>query len=246
MKKILLLILCMMISAVLLTGCVSINFSPGSLNGVRGKGDPVAYTYNVGDFTEIRVELFCDIEYYSAPSDVVTFEIQPNLHEYISVKESGGVLTVRSTKNIIWSGKAPVLTVSVPVLNKLNLSGAGTFTAHDTIVADSLSIRMDGAGQSFADLDVDMLFVRLGGAGRFELSGRADTADFDLDGAGTVDSLPLLTRNSTVSLSGVGTVRLSCSENLRVNASGMGRVEYRGSPSVDMHTDGLVSVSKVS
>jgi len=246
MKKIMLLLLCMLLSAAILTGCVAINFSPGAYGGVRGKGDPVTYTYNVGDFTEIRIELLCDIEYYCAPSDAVTLEIQPNLYEYISVKESGGVLTVRSTKNIVWSNNAPVLTVSTPVLNKLHLSGAGTFTAHDTITSDSLLIRMDGAGQSYADLDVDMLSVRLGGAGKFELSGRADSAEFELDGAGTVDSLPLLTRNATVNLNGVGTVRLSCSENLRVDASGMGRVEYRGSPSVDMHTDGLVSVNKVS
>ena len=246
MKKVILLILCMMLSTVFLTGCVMINFSPGSYGVVQGKGVPETYTYYVGDFTEIRVELLCDIEYYSAPSDAVTLEIQPNLKEYMVVEESGGVLTVRSTKNIVWSGKAPVLTVSIPVLNKLQITGAGNFTARDTITAEKLSIRTDGAGHLYAILDVDELSIRMNGASSFELSGRADSADFDLDGAGTVDALPLQTRNATVGLSGVGTVRLSCSENLRINADGMGRVEYRGSPSVDMNTDGLISVSKVT
>jgi len=246
MKKIMLLVLCMLLSAVFLSGCVVLDFSPGSFNGIRGSGTPETYTYNVGDFTEINIELLCDIEYYSAPSETVTLEIQPNLHEYVVVEESGGVLTVSSSRNILWSIKAPVLTVSIPVLNKLYIAGAGDFTAHDTINADRLSICLDGAGNIYADLDVDALFVSMNGAGRYELSGRADSADFVLDGAGTINALPLQTRDATVNLAGVGTVKVSCSNNLRITADGVGRVEYKGSPHVDLNTDGIVSVHKVS
>ena len=244
MKRTISLALCVTLVAMLLCSCVVVNLSPIQ-NGVAGQGVPESYGFAVGEISEIRVELFCDIEYYAAPSDTVTLEIQPNLREYITVEESGGVLTVRATRNIAWSNKAPILTVSTPALKRLTLAGAGTFTAHDTVTADSFTINFDGAGRGKAELDVRNLTVNIAGAGEFELSGKADRADFKMDGAGSLEALPLQTREATVSLSGVGTVRISCSENLRVNADGIGTVEYKGSPSVDLNNDGLVSVNKV-
>jgi len=221
MKRFLPLTLCAMLVIMCLTGCVTVSLSPG---GVAGEGDLESYTFTVGEITEIRVELLCNIEYYAAPSGTVTLALQPNLLEYITVEESRGVLTVSSARNIYWSNKTPVLTVSTPVLNRLHLAGAGTFTAHDPITADSFTLKLDGAASGKADLDVDRLSVSVSGAGDFALSGTADTADFSLAGAGTIDALPLQTRETSISLSGVGIVRISCSDNLKIDAGGMGSV----------------------
>jgi len=237
--------LCAALSATLFSGCVSVNFSPLWGDGVTGSGSLEAYNFSVGEITDIKVQLHCDINYYSSPSDTVKLEIQPNLCEYISVEESGGVLTVRATRNINWSGKTPVLTVGASTLNSLSLAGAGVFTAHDTITADSFALSVDGAGKGIAELDVINLSVNMTGAASFELRGRADVADINLAGAGTAEALSLQTRDATINISGVGTVKLSCSENLSINAGGMGTVEYKGSPSVSLDNDGLVSVKKV-
>jgi len=249
MRKIILFALCAALAAAFLCGCVSINLSPAFNNmasgGVVGKGDFASYSYSVGEITEIRTELFCNIEYYSAASDTVTLEIQPNLHEYISVDESDGILTVTTTRNISWSGNAPVLTVGTPSLKALSLSGAGQFTAHDTITGDSFTLRMDGAGSGTAKLDVNSLTANMSGASNFELSGRADNASVTMSGAGAVNALQLDTRDASVSLAGVGTVRIGCSGILKINADGMGTVEYKGSPSIDINKGGFVNVKKV-
>jgi hypothetical protein len=213
--------------------------------GLVGVGDLENYTFSVGEITDINIELYCDVYYYSDPMDTVTLEIQPNLRDYIFVEESGGVLTVRATRSINWVGKTPVLTVGSSTLNSLSLLGAGAFTANDTIIADSFTLKMAGAGKGVAELDVGSLSVNKTGAGSFEFRGRADTADLKLAGAGTIDALPLQTHYATVNLSGVGIVRLGCSESLSIDAGGMGSVEYRGSPNVQLNKDGLVSVKKV-
>jgi len=204
------------------------------------------FTWNVGGFTEVRAELHANIEYYSARSDTVTLEIQPNLREYIEISESGGVLLIRTTRTITTgSGRTPVLTISTPDLSRLSLAGAGTFTAHDTIASDSFTLRLDGAGSGRANLDVDRLTVQMSGAGRFDLSGTADSAEVNMSGAGTVDALQLQTRDASINLSGVGTVRLSCSDSLRITAGGVGTVEYRGSPRVDINRGGVVTVRQI-
>jgi len=237
--------LCAVLAAALLCGCVTVDFSSLARGGLTGSGSRETYSFSVGQVTDIKVELYCNVEYYSAPSDTVTLEIQPNLREYVSVEESGGVLTVRTTRKINWTGKAPVLTVGSSVLSSVTITGAGDFTAHDTIKADSFKLRMDGAGTGVAEVDVGNLSVNLAGAGSFTLSGKADSADFVLAGAGDVEALPLQTRDAVINLSGVGTVRLSCSDSLNISAGGLGTVEYIGSPSINMNRGGLVSISKV-
>ena len=249
MKKITAIAICALAMAVIASGCVSVNLSPSLQGGsiVSGSGSPEVFTFNVGEIKEILIEFQCNIEYYSSRSDVVTLEIQPNLMEYISVEESDGILAVRSTMAAISipTGRSPVLTVWAPELSRVSLRGAGVFTAHDKISVDSFSIDLAGAGNGNAELEVGTLSVSMSGAGGFTLSGTAETADFSLAGAGSIEALDLQTRHANVNLAGVGSVRISCSENLRVSAGGVGSVEYRGSPTVDTSHGGLVSVRRV-
>jgi len=229
-----------------ISGCVSVNFSSAGGGGVSGRGTPEIFTYKVGEITEVRVQIACNIEYYSAPSDTVTLEIQPNLHEYISVTEVGGVLTISSTSTISRSGNnVPVLTISTPSLKHLSLSGAGIFTGHDKITGDYFGLNVYGAASGTANLDVDALLVNISGAGDFRLSGSADRAQFVLAGAGNLDALFLETREASVSFSGAGTIKLHCSDSLSITASGVGTVEYRGSPNVDINRSGIVTVRKI-
>ena len=246
MKKIILLMLCAAVFAVSGSGCVSVNVDL-SADSLMGRGDLVAYTFDIDDFTEIRIEILCNIEYFAKPSDTVTLEIQSNLIDYISITETDGVLVVRATRGISFpTGRSPILTVGSSMLDKVTLAGVGNFTAHDTINGDSFTINMAGAGRGEADVNVKNLYVSMSGAGDFSLSGTADIAELVLGGAGNIEAMSLQTRRADVILAGVGSVRLSCSENLRVSAGGVGSVEYKGSPNLDVSRGGLVSVRQVT
>jgi len=247
MKKIVPLALCLMLAAVMLTGCIMVNVPGSWIKGISGRGNQEKYTFNVGELTEVRVELLCDIRYSSAPSDSVTLEIQPNLMRHVVVEESGGVLTVRSSRNIYWSGSTmtPLLSISTPSLCRVSHAGAGTFTTIDPIIADTFYLSITGAASSKAVLDVDSLYVSLAGTGDIELSGRADSADIRIAGAGRLDALDLQTRDSMINLAGVGTVRINCAESLSIVAGGLGTVEYKGSPVIDISRGGLVTLRSV-
>ena len=247
MKRIVLLVICCLLAAAMFTGCYTVSVPSLWGHRVTGRGAMETYSFNVGELTDVRVELLCDIVYSSAPSAGVTLEIQPNLMRYLSVEESGGVLTVRSTRNIRWSSNAntPVLTVSAPSLNSVSHAGAGSFRTVDPIVADSFSLSISGAANSRAVLDVNSLYVSLAGTGTLDLSGRADETHVGIAGAGKLNALDLVTRDSMINLAGVGTVRIGCTGNLSVSAGGVGTVEYRGSPRVDVSRGGLVTVRSV-
>ena len=250
MKKIILIIICLCLFAIPVSGCVSVNIgglgSVGVGVGLSGKGTPEIYSFNVGEITEIRSAIFSNIEHSTTLSETVTLEIQPNLIQYITVEESGGILTVHANRNINWSpSNTPVLTVGTPSLERVMLAGAGTFTAKDTLTVDTFNIEFAGAGSGKADLDVSKVVVNLSGAGDFRLSGRADNADFTLAGAGRIEALDLQTQTSSINLAGAGTVRVTCHERMSVIAAGVGTVEYKGSPAIDTARGGLVVIRNV-
>ena len=256
MKRKLMLILCVILIGISVSGCVVVEISGpfGARSGgpgVRGTGAAETFTFDVGQVTEIRAQMHVNIHHYTSASDVVTLEIQPNLMEFITVEESDGILTIESTRNIHVGGGAgfantgPVLTVNSPNLTAVSLTGAGTFTAHDTITTETFSLTFAGAGRGVGDFDVDSLHINMSGAGDMNLSGRADRADISFSGAGTISALHLQTRQADITMAGAGTVRISASELLRVVAGGVGTIEYRGSPQIDLTRGGLVTLRNV-
>jgi hypothetical protein len=224
------------------TGCVSISI--GGPGAVTGRGAPEIFEIEVGEYSAIRIEGFCDVKYYSAPSDTVTLEVQPNLREYFRVEVRNGELVLSTTRRINLN-RAPVLTVSAPSLEGLSIAGAGMFTAHDPITSDSFTLRLSGAGTGTARLDVNSVYAELSGAGSFTLSGRADTAEMTMSGLGELDAIELAARNADVRLNGAGAISVNASENLRINAGGMGSVIYKGGASVDINQSGMVSVKRL-
>jgi hypothetical protein len=213
---------------------------------VSGTGVPEKFEINASNYNRIEVEGNCEIQYYAAPSNTVTLEIQPNLREYFVVEVKNSVLIIRTTKRISYnSGNHPVLTVSTPVLNSLTITGMCTFIANDKIRTDTFNLEISGAGSGKAELDVNSFKANMSGAGSLELYGKADNAEIELSGAGELKAFSLQIREASVDLSGAGTIRINCSEKLSVVARGAGTVEYRGSPSLSLNKSGTVSIRKV-
>ena len=230
--------------ALFFTSCFIVNFA--DFNAVTGSGNPETYEFRVDSYDSIRIEGFCEVRYFAAPSNIVSLEVQPNLREYFSVEVDNNELVVRTTRRINYSSsRPPVLTISTPALNHINFSGAGSFITNDKLTTDSLGFRMSGAAKITADLDVGDLSIDMSGAGSFELSGSADTVEIFMSGAGGIEALQLNTRETSIILSGAGSVNISCSEKLSANASGMGSILYRGSPAIDISRSGMVSVRRV-
>jgi len=213
---------------------------------VTAAGNQETYTYTVSEYNKIRIEGNCEIHYYSAPSNTVILAIQPNLYEHYVVEVINSELIVRPKRNIRFTGrKHPVLTVSTPALNQLTVSGASDFIAHDKIISDSLNIRISGVVNGKAELDTDKLAIGISGSGKFDLSGRADTVDLELSGAGELNAFSLISQEVSVTLSGASKVRVNCSELLRIKASGAATVEYRGSPRINQNTSGAVTIRMI-
>ena len=242
MRKNIFFVLCTLL-VLCFSSCIVVTFS--GTDALVGKGAPEKYEITVGEYNRISAESVCEIQYYAAYSNTVTLEVQPNLREYLVVEVKNGELIINTTKRISYnSGKTPVLTVSTPVLNSLILDGTCTFKANDKIKADTFNLEISGVGVGQAEIDVNSLKADISGVSRFELYGKTDNAEIELAGAGELNASSLQAREASVDLSGAGTVRIYCSEKLFIRASGAGMVEYKGSPSLSLDTNGPVKIKK--
>jgi hypothetical protein len=157
------------------------------------------------------------------------------------------VLYAEAGRAVRFSGvtkDSPILKITVPTLTKAEIRGAGRFTTHGAITADSFELIVSGAAECTAELDVENATVRLSGAGMIKLSGRADNANLRMSGAGALSAFDLSTKTSEVTMSGAGLMQVNCSEHLKITASGIGTVEHKGGAATDISRSGIVVVTK--
>ena len=119
--------------------------------------------------------------------------------------------------------EAPMnVTVVVPSLDRLSLSGMGTVTV---------------AGVSGPELTAE-----LSGTGTLEVSGSVERLTATQSGLGTLDLDGLAARDATVRLEGTGDVRVQATSTLDATLTGAGSILYTGSPAVTTHNTGVGSV----
>jgi hypothetical protein len=111
--------------------------------------------------------------------------------------------------------------VTVPELDYVELSGAGTINA---------------------ETEADEIDTILSGAGTVTLTGQATSQQVTLSGSGTIEAFELATEETSVLLTGQGTVNVTANAELNVDLSGAGAVFYEGNPEPNVRITGAGSV----
>ena len=230
------------------TGCLMTSSIDGVGVGsaVHGTGDMVSRDFAVGNFTGIDIAGGYVMVYTSSHANAVTINMQENLFDYLEVSvNSSGVLRISSTRSFrTTSSNIPRIYVSAPYLSEIHIGGALTTENWDTIRTESLFIHAAGAADASIDVEVEELELVLAGAGSFDLSGAADTVNFSLAGAGTINGEDLQTRVATVSIAGASNATVAVSDVLNATISGVGTIYYIGDPQINRTVAGIGSVRR--
>jgi hypothetical protein len=174
-----------------------------------------------------------------------------NVFEKIHVSKSGSTLVIDVdfwfTSWII----NPKLTVTMPVLTGLELSGACAGTATGFKSSQDMRLHLSGASELDIDMQNDDFFAELSGASRLsgnllaasteiELSGASRVnltgsgGDITLDGSGASNAelLNFTVNNAEIDFSGASRVTMNVSGRLDVSLSGASSLEYTGNPTL--------------
>lgn len=209
-----------------MSGCLK------DLQCINGNGSPIVETRFPSSFHEIVNNGSFEVRILPGNSPEIRIDAESNLLQYIRTVVSGNRLIIETENNRCINNSLPMLiTVFVPYVDAIELNGSGYISAYD-LYLDDLYLNLNGSGK--IDVDADVLFVRgtITGSGVIEISGIAETGDFNISGSGNIYGYEIAQQKCYATISGSGNMYMQVSELLDAVISGSGNIYYRGNPSV--------------
>lgn len=211
----------------------------GLWNCLRGNGIAAEETREPGAFTGFVSEGAFDIAVIPDSVYTIKIEADQNIIPYIRTRVSGGKLIIDTgTRRCLQSETPFFLTIHMPEVNYMNLTGSGQITADD-ISAENLRVEINGSGKiDLRGLDVGFLDALITGSGDFVFWGTAIETDLDITGSGNIDAFLLDSDICTASISGSGSIYVNVASRLNAYISGSGSIFYKGNPTVSVNISG--------
>ncbi len=188
-------------------------------------------------FNAVNVHGSAKITLTQAEEQYVTYQATPG--NGFSAEVIDNVLVIKSGVN------GAKLWIQTPDIESLQFSGAAKCNTQGTIVVDTMSIYVSGAGKLDLDLQANMLDISTSGAGSIDLTGSADHMNIDISGAGKIDANDLMTRIAEVDASGASRVELNVTDSLLLDCSGLCKITYDDTHSPDVQYIGKSVGSKI-
>ena len=199
-------------------------------NKVPGAGPIHTEERYISDFSGIDFQLSGHVNVVQDSVSYVSINTYDNYLPLITTHVRNGRLVIDSQRSL--EDDNIHITVHLPHLNYIDLSGSGSLTTRNYFYENNIEIRLSGSGKVDFAGDVHSLYTKISGSGRATLTGTAEHAEMIVSGSGKVRAYPLATYNNTVTISGSGSVETDVSNVLDVSITGSGKVYYSGRPVV--------------
>lgn len=175
----------------------------------QGNGVEATESREVGEFSGVRNTTFVQVN-WSAGDTAAEVQCDENLLEYIFTDLEDGQLVIRTPNNMLLNARTDCrMTLQSQCLNRVSLSGSGSFDAQDGCELREISLSGSG-GADIGAIASDSLDIRVSGSGGVQVE-QVDTMDLSIDtsGSGGVNVQDIVTDTLIVEHSGSGGSTLS-------------------------------------
>ena len=183
-----------------------------------------------------------NIHIYSGDEQFVDVDADDNVHEYIELSVTNGILTIATKDNFSFRDVSIDYYLTMTDLEKISVVGLGNVSITSGFEADLVTLELIGAGDFHVKLNVDSLTTNLIGTGDFLIEGTAYKHKALLAGVGNIGNFNLITTKSDLVLTGVGNIYVNVSESLNGTITGIGSILYRGHPAINSTVTGIGSI----
>jgi hypothetical protein len=192
--------------------------------GIAGSGNRKTEKRELKSFSTIDISSGAyDINVTCQKPASFEIEADDNLLPLIKTEVRDGILFVSNDQEF-HSSKSARLQISLPELSRVSSSGASTIKITD---ANSGDLKLESTG-----------------ADSMDAAGKAKSVTISMTGAGNIDTSKLIAEKAKVEISGAANVDVYASDQLDVTVSGVGSVNYSGSPKVvNKNVSGVGSVN---
>jgi phage shock protein PspC (stress-responsive transcriptional regulator) len=184
--------------------------------------------FNVTDFSKVDVSGAFVVRFRKGDTYKVIADGREEDMSDMDVRVNGNTLEVKIDRRgglFDWGNRKRVgLTITVPKINELKLSGASKASLAGFDKYDELTIDMSGACRTVFDGDVDKLNIELSGASNIKLRGHSRQLEADLGGASKIEAVNMRVENASVDAGGASRADFGQVRSLDSKTSGASKV----------------------
>ncbi len=173
---------------------------------IKGNGDTVTIDRNVGDYDQIALAGWFDVDLVDGKEGKLSLKGESNLLEYVVTEVIDGKLTIKVEKGVdlkpsSWEDGIRI-TIPVESITSLALSGSGDIVGKKTIKTDNFKTSMSGSGDITIEVEAHSIEASMSGSGDITLSGRTSNFDATISGSGDIKAYELDADNVEATVSG--------------------------------------------
>lgn len=150
-----------------------------------------------------------------------------------------------------WRGIFPVnlgeleILIQAPDIKRIDVPGIGKIKSDGIFKVDDIKLTNSGVGGMDLELDAEEIKVSLSGTGDIALSGFAERVEINMSGIGKIDAGALIGQEVKVKSTGIGGCDVHAEQTLRIRASSIGNIRYKGDAKLDSRFSGLGKVERL-
>jgi hypothetical protein len=233
---------------IVLVGLISLLIVGSSCVGrIVGSGSIISKDYDFKDFNKVEISSFFKYEISRTDSFSVQASTYENIIDHLDVTQSGETLFVRF-KPGVFSTDASV-TITMPELSRLEVSGASRGSAKGFQSADQCDLEVSGASQLDMDIEAgntgltvsgaskvtgkliaEDTRIEVSGASTCEITGSGDQCDLEVSGASRYNAPDFRMHNTNINVSGASHATIYTSGTLNLEVTGASTLDYSGNP----------------
>lgn len=196
-------------------------------DGVAPQGSGTTRSYDVRDFTGVKLAGVDDVDVRVGPAFSVRAEGPAEVLDRLRIERDGNMLSVGRKRGVSFGrsqGSAKIF-VTMPRIADASLAGTGDLTV-DRVEGEAFNGSLAGTGSlSVRGLAVRRVAFDLAGSGNLTAAGRTDRLEVNLAGSGDIDARALTAGQGSVSLAGSGDVSAVVNGPATINLMGSGDVD---------------------
>jgi len=186
-----------------------------------GSGKVQEYEVGVDDFKNVSLFGPINLRIKQGPEISVIVDAEPEIFSALSYDVKNETLEIGFKENVtcfetdygVW------INVTVPNIESIYQSGVSEI-------------------ESNGDLALSELHLNISGNADITLSGQVDNQTIISSGVLHAENFALLSTTTSIDVSGVADIELTCSDNLDIEVDGSAKISYKGNPTISRDVSG--------
>jgi hypothetical protein len=204
----------------------------------RGQSEYIEKDYGVESFNRIKFEGAYNVKLIQGEKPSLVMTTTEQLHQKVKIRVDNNVLYIKSKINNLGTDEIKLL-ITVKDLEDIKIEGGVFLTSLGFLELKDLNLTVEGSAYINLKLNAEQLRAKASGGVNMEFEGKTDRFYAISEGAGNIDADHLESKIVECRVSGVGNASVFATEKLDATVEGLGKIGYRGDPSINKQVNGI-------